>query len=78
MNFRAAMTGHVFVALPWINVSVERQSLGWLNDEEATAEGFRAARWIRACDEFVTAWGKINGRYDPAAMVWRIGLERIQ
>lgn len=50
-------------------VSLER--LGNITDAEARAEGF-AGR-----PAFVDAWAAINGRFDPMAIVWRVGLRAI-
>ncbi len=64
--------------------SVDREPLGWLDDAEATAEGFGTfgafdgAGFLRPCDRFVAAWTTINGgTYKPGVIVWRIGLEAI-
>jgi len=48
--------------------TVERMPLGRLSNAEAQAEGFGGR------GGFVMAWTAINGSYDPAAIVWRIGL----
>ena len=53
-------------------VSVERMRLGIVCGDEARAEGFDGSV------AFGIAWSQINGRYDRDALVWRIGLERIQ
>ncbi len=52
--------------------SVQLQRLGEIDAREAAREGFDSA------DAFQAAWTKINGTYDPDALVWRIGLEAIR
>jgi hypothetical protein len=52
-------------------VSVRRERLGTLDDQEARREGFDD----RA--EFERAFGAINGAYDPAALVWRVEFELV-
>jgi hypothetical protein len=60
--------------------SVDQGPLGWLGEDEALAEGFRPAGsgFARSSDLFVAAWTKINGRYKPGAIVWRVGLKAIE
>jgi len=43
--------------------------LGDVGEREARREGFDTQR------EFAEAWAAINGRWDPAALVWRIEFE---
>jgi hypothetical protein len=47
-------------------VSVRKERLGWLGADEELREGFTT------CHAFREAWKKINGRYDAAALVWRV------
>ncbi len=59
--------------------SVERMTLGYLSPRETRAEGFVDADGLFPdVAPFVEAWGSINGSYDPAALVWRIGLEAVR
>ncbi len=59
-------------------VSVERMALGCLTTTEALAEGFLPTLSGTTVYEFEAAWVSINGTYDAAALVWRIGLEAIR
>lgn len=53
-------------------VSCERQSLGYLSDEEARLEGFTDEADFRATFE------AINRRYVPSLMVWRVEFESVE
>jgi hypothetical protein len=50
--------------------STDLMPLGRLTVAEARAEGFTDPA------AFAAAWANINGKYDPAALVWRVGLRR--
>ncbi|MEV4415441.1 ASCH domain-containing protein [Catellatospora sp. NPDC049609] len=52
-------------------VSVSLMPLGHLDTAEARREGFDSP------DAFEAAFAQINGRYDPAALVWRVELELV-
>jgi hypothetical protein len=50
---------------------VRLEPLGEIGDGEARREGFVSQR------EFDDAWVAINGRWDPTAQVWRVGLRAL-
>ncbi len=52
-------------------LSVALVRLGHLSTEEARREGFDSPA------AFEAAFARINGRYDPDAMVWRVEVERV-
>ncbi len=50
-------------------VEIRLVRLGWLDDNEATREGFDSPAAFRE------AWEAINGGYDPGVQVWRVEFE---
>lgn len=52
--------------------SVARMKLGHMSDAEAQAEGFLSVA------DFEQVFAALNGGYDSAAVVWRVGLEAVR